>query len=178
MSFKEEFEKEKADLVKNKRPYETAAVVIFGVFMFQQIGFLIYRTVEYFIDLFKPGVTPYYSMTSMTTPNFFTRIININSSSVVIVLLAIASLVLWYFLIYALVFRYLKNRNQAKWTWTTLIMFGPTLFFMPPYIFFIVYVFRAYFFRFIKTVVEEYKAFDVKTKFKEELPEVSEEVNH
>ncbi len=176
MSFKQEFEKEKADLVHNKRPYETAAAIIFAVLMFQQIGFLLYRTVEYLIDLFKAGVTPYFSCNGMTTPAFFARIIGIDSSAVIVVILAIAALALWYFLIYVFVFRYLKRRGEAKWTWTTLILFGPTLLFMPPYIFFIIYVFRPYFFRFIKTIVEEYKAFDVKTKFKEELPEPSEEV--
>lgn len=168
MSFKEEFEQEKKELLENKRPYETAAAIIFGVFFLQQVGMLLYRTVEFFIDLFKANVTPYYSFTSMTTPVFFSRIINVNTSSWVFVLLGLAALILWYGLIYIFVFRYCEKRKLAKWTWTTLIMFGPTILFMPPYIIYAVYVFRPYFFRFIKTVVEEYKAFDVKTKFKEE----------
>lgn len=178
MSFKEEFEKEKADLVHNKRPYETAAAVIFAVMMFQQIAFLVYRTIEYLIDLFKAGVTPYYSCAGMTTPGFYARIIGIDSSSVIIVMVAILALFLWYFLIYVLVFRYCKKRGLAKWTWTTLILFGPTILFMPAYMFFIIYIFRQYFFRFVKMVVEEYKAFDAKTKFPEEVSEPIKEVNN
>ncbi len=169
MSLKDEVQKEKTALLTNKRPYESAAAIIFFVFMFQQVGFLIYRTVEYFIDLLKPNVTPYYSLTSMTTPTFFSRIINVDSSSLIIVLLALATLALWYFLIYLFVFKYCQKRKLAKWTWTTLVLFGPTILFTPPYIIYAVYIFRPYFFRFIKTVIEEYKAFDVKTKFKEEL---------
>ena len=34
---------------------------------------------------------------------------------------------------------------------------------MPPYIIYAVYVFRSYFFRFIKSIVEEYKIFDAST---------------
>lgn len=169
MSFKEEFEHEKRDLLENKRPYETAAAIIFGVFFLQQIGFLIFRTIEFLIDFFKSGVTAYYSFTSMTTPTFFQRIINVDSSKLIYVLIGLAALALWYGLIYIFVFRYCQKRGLAKWTWTTLIMFGPTILFMPPYIIYAVYVFRPYFFRFIKTVVEEYKAFDVHTKFKEEI---------
>lgn len=174
MSLKEEIQKEKEDLIKNKRPYETAAAVIFAVMMFQQIAFLIYRTIEYLIDLFKTDVTPYYSCAGMTVPGFFQRIIGIDSCSVVIVIIALMALSLWYGLIYVLVFKYCKKRGLAKWTWTTLILFGPTLLFMPPYIFFIIYVFRSYFFRFIKIIVEEYKAFDSKTKFPEEKTEPAE----
>jgi hypothetical protein len=170
MSFKEEFQKEKEDLLHNKRPYETAAVVIFGILMFQQIAFLLYRTVEYLIDLFTPNTTPFFSCSGMTTPAFFARIIGVDASSVVIVILAWASLALWYAMIYFLVFRYCQRHGMAKWTWTTLILFGPNLIFVPPYIVFIIYVFRPYFFRFVKTVVAEYKAFDPKKKFKEEEP--------
>lgn len=172
MSFKDEVKKEKTDLTQNKRPYETAAFIIFAVLFLQQFILLMYRLIEFIIDLFNSRViSPFFSMTSLTTPAFFNRICAIDTTSIFIVILAILSLVLYYFLIYVLVFRYCQRHGYAKWTWTTFIVFGPSIFFIPPYIFFAVYAFRPYFFRFIKKVVTEYKAFDMNTQFSEEKPE-------
>lgn len=167
MSFKEEFNKEKGELLKNKRPYETAAFIVFAVMFLQQFGLLLYRLFDY---LFNSNQT-FFSTASLTTPVFFGRIVGINSSKFIYVLLGLIALFLWYFIIYLLVYRYCQKRNMAKWTWTTLIMFGPTILFMPPYIFYAIYVFRPYFFRFIKTVVEEYKAYNPKQPFPEEIEE-------
>ena len=41
--------------------------------------------------------------------------------------------------------------------------------FMPPFLWFAVYVFRPYLMRFAKRAVEEYKAFDPNHKFEEEV---------
>ncbi len=161
MSLKENIDKEKTDLIKNKKPYETAAFIIFAVLFFQQIAFLLYRVIDFFVDMADSTITTaYFSQTSLTTPVFFGRIINISASSVVVLLLAIVMLVLWYYLIYRLVFRYCAKNGYAKWTWTALVVFGPTIFLIPPYIIFAAYVFRPHLFRFIKRAVQEFKEYD------------------
>lgn len=76
--------------------------------------------------------------------------------------IAIGLLELYYFLIYIFVWNYCKKRNLAKWTWTTLLVFGPGMLFIPAYMLYIIYIFREYIFKFIKTIIEEYKAFDPK----------------
>jgi len=91
---------------------------------------------------------------------FFNRYIFIDSTSGFYVTIAVILLLLYYYLIYRLVWKYCKKYGKAKWTWTLLVVFGPTIFFVPPYIFFAIYVFRQYFFRFIYSIVEEYKAFN------------------
>ncbi|MBU1145151.1 MAG: hypothetical protein KJ971_04765 [Firmicutes bacterium] len=169
MSFKEELKKEKTDLLKNKRPYETAAFIIFAVLFLQQISILLYRIFDFIKDAADPAIsTPWFSTGNITTPGFFARIVTIDSSKAIFLILAFLALILWYGLIYLLVFRYCQKHGYAKWTWTTLVVFGPTIFLIPPYIFFIVFVFRPYFFRFIKRVVSEYKKYDESVPFQEE----------
>jgi uncharacterized membrane protein len=177
MSFKEGISKEKQDLMANKRPYETAAFIIFSVLFIQQIGLLIYRLIDYFKDKKASTINlAFFNVGNTTCPTFFARIIGLDNSNFSFILLAFAALGLWYFLIYLLVWNYCKRRGYAKWTWTTLIIFGPTILFMPPYIIYAVYVFRPYFFRFLKTIVEEYKVYDPSIPFKEEIVDEKEEV--
>lgn len=170
MSFKEELKKEQNELLKSKRPYETAAFLVFAVLFLQQMAFLLYRFWNFVKDS-KGASTGWFSTTSMTTPPLFSRVLFIDNSKYIYVYLAILALALWYFLIYLLVWNYCKKHGYAKWTWTLLVVFGPTILFMPPYIFYAIYVFRPYFFRFIKTVIEEYKAYNPKNPFPEEIEE-------
>jgi hypothetical protein len=170
MSFKEELKKEQLDLQNSKRPYETAAFLVFAVMFLQQMAFLIYRFWN-FVKASKGAATGWFSTASMTTPPLFSRVVSLDNSKYLYVYLAILALALWYFLIYLFVWRYCKRRGLAKWTWTLLVVFGPTILLMPPYIFYAIYVFRPYFFRFIKTVIEEYKAYDPKIPFPEEMEE-------
>jgi len=160
MGFKEEIDREKYALKSNKRPYETVSFIIFAILMLQQL-FYLGRNLWLF---FKNGA--FFSTANITVVSrlqgFFNRIVNIDSSKWIFVIAAIAALAFYYFLIYIFVWNYLKKRNKAKWTWTLLVVFGPNIFFMPSYLFFAVYVFRVYFFRFLKSIVEEYKAFDPK----------------
>lgn len=174
MSFKEIVNKEKEDLLANKRPYETAAFIIFSVLFLQQLTVLLYRLYDFFRDR-SESLTNFaiFNTGSTTAPNFFVRLVAIDSTKILFVLLAFAALVFWYFLVYLLVFRYCKRHGYAKWTWTTLIVFGPTMLFIPPYMFYVVYVFRPYFFRFIKTVIEEYHAYDPTVPFPEEEEEIT-----
>ncbi len=160
MGFKEEIDREKHALSSNKRPYETVSFLIFAILFLQQL-FYLGRNIWLFI---KNG--GFFSVTNITAvgnlQNFFNRIVFIDSSKWIYVIAAIAVLGLYYFLVYKLVWNYLKKRNKAKWTWTLLIVFGPNILFMPPYLFYAIYVFRVYFFRFLKSIVEEYKEFDPK----------------
>lgn len=170
MSFKDELKKEQTELLKSKRPYETAAFLVFAILFIQQMAFLIYRFFK-FIKASKGAATAWFNTGSMTTPPLFSRVLSIDSSKYIYVYLAILALALWYFLIYLLVWNYCKKHGYAKWTWTLLVVFGPTILLMPPYVFYAIYVFRPYFFRFIKNGIEEYKAFDPKKAFKEEIEE-------
>ncbi len=160
MGFKEELDKEKYALKANKRPYETVSFIVFAILIIQQL-FYLGRNLWLF---FKNG--GFFSTANITfasrTQNFFARIVNIDSSKWLYVIAAIVALGLYYFLIYIIVWNYLKKENKAKWTWTLFVVFGPTIFLAPSYVWFAIYAFRKYFFRFIKTVIEEYKAFDPK----------------
>jgi hypothetical protein len=72
------------------------------------------------------------------------------------------------------VWNYCRKRGLAKWTWTTLIAFGPgAIFLVPTYLIYAVYVFRPYLFRFIRRGVDEYKKFNTDYVFSEEEEEVS-----
>jgi len=159
MGIKENIDREKQSLMSKRRPYETAAFIIFSLLFLQQMFYLIRS-----LYLFAKNRT-FFSLTNITSTGnlqaFFNRTVVVDSTKWIWVILAIAFLVLYYFLIYIFVWRYCKKRNLAKWTWTTLVVFGPGLFFMPAYMFYIIYVFREHFFKFIKTIVEEYKSFDV-----------------
>lgn len=173
MSLKANFNKEKSTLMQNKKPYETAAFIIFAVCFLQQVAVLLYRIIDFFVDIAKFGAgSAFFSTTGLTTPAFFARIVAFDTSKVIFLIIAILALVLWYYLIYVFVFRYSSRHGYAKWTWTALVVFGPTLFLIPPYIIYAAYVFRPYLFRFIKRAVQEYKEFDKDKPMPEEQEEV------
>ena len=161
MGFKKDLDREKNALLSGKRPYETAAFLVFSILFIQQISVFALRIFRFIKDS-AGAATGWFSFGGMTTPVFVSRIIGLDNTSFMYLYVAIAALALWYFLIYLLVWKYCKDHNKAKWTWTLLIVFGPAILFMPPYIFYAIYVFRNYFFRFVKIIVEEYKAFDPK----------------
>jgi len=173
MGFKEEIDREKYALKANKRPYETLSFIIFTILMIQQL-FYLGRNLWLFL---KNG--GFFSTANITvvsrTQNFFNRIVNIDSSKWLYISLAILALAFYYFLVYVFVWNYLKKENKAKWTWTLFVVFGPTVFLAPSYVWFAIYAFRKYFFRFIKTVIEEYKAFDPKKLDEEDAKIFAEE---
>ena len=160
MGFKDDLDREKHSLMSSRRPYETAAFIIFALLFMQQMFYLI----RSLYDFVKNGGN--FIVTNITSAGnlqaFFNRTVFVDSSKWIWVLLGIALLGLYYFLVYIFVWRYCKKRNLAKWTWTTLVVFGPGMFFMPAYMIYIIYIFREYIFKFIKTIVDEYKAFDPK----------------
>lgn len=174
MSFKEEFNQEKKELVQNKRPYETAAFILFGVLFFQQIFFL-FRALIQFMQKGNNNFNPTNITTITNNQAFFGRIVFLDSSSWLYVILAILALCLYYFLVYLFVWKYCRTRGLAKWTWTLLVVYAPSIFLAPAYIWYAIYVFRPYIFRFIKRGIEEFKDFDPKHKFKEEVEKVIEE---
>ena len=153
MGFKEDLDREKNALLKNKRPYETAAFILFALLFIQQLFYLGRSLYKFAVD------KVFFPTTNITVVGnlqaFFNRTVNIDSTKWIYVILAIGILALYYFLVYLFVWNYCKKRNLAKWTWTTLVVFGPGMFFMPAYMFYILYIFRNYFFRFVKTIIEE-----------------------
>ena len=161
MSLKASFSKEMADLKTNKRPYETAAFIIFMVLLIQQVGLLLVR----FIGFIQNG---WFGTGNLTTPGFFARIITIDNNSWAYVILGLLAFVIYYVLIYKFVYRYCAHHGYAKWTWTLIVAFGPNILLTSPYYIYALYVFRPYVFRFVKRIVEEFKAYDPKQPFKEE----------
>lgn len=174
MGFSEELKKESQALKAVKRPYETAAFLIFTIMLFQQLAYWVIRILRFRKDIKAAAGAwnPNFNTNLPTTPAFVIRIIQIDATKWLYVLLGLIGLVLWYFLIYLFVWNYCRKRNLAKWTWTVLITFLPVnILFIPAYILYAVYVFRPYFFRFIKRMVEEYKAYNPSIPFPEELEE-------
>jgi len=137
-----------------KRPYEYVAFILFLILFVQQIGLVFVRFIQY---LDRPAATRFYSTASLTTPGFFSRIINLGSDSIGYILLALLSLVFYYVLIYILVYKHSDKHGYAKWTWTLLVVFGTNIFFMAPYYFYAAYVFRPYLMQFINNLLHEYK---------------------
>jgi len=185
MSVKEEFKNEKEQLISAKRPFETAAALLFLIFFVQQIFYIFLNFVEYFRqigvrnDFVDTGGTSYKVFFSFnmngSTPNlpvFVGRILGVDSSKFFWILVSLLFLALWYGLIYLLVWNYCRKHDYAKWTWTALIAFGPgSILFVPVYLLYAIYVFRPYVFRFIRKGVDEFKEYDGKHQFKEELDE-------
>jgi|GEM_PF-733050 len=186
MGLKDVINEEKKDLVNVKRPYETAAFLIFSVFFVQQMFYLLLRFIQYFKDVgtMKDAVAlgatawkvPFSYARVTNLPLFVGRIIGVDSTSWFYVGLSFLFLIFWYFLIYLLVWNYCKKRNLAKWTWTTLILFGPAaIFLVPTYLWFAIYVFRPYVFRFVRRGVDEYHKYSENHVFNEEVEEKVEE---
>ena len=167
MSLKEKIQLEKTDLMQNKRPYETAAFIIFSVLFLQQVFYLLRA-----ITQFMKKTNTFFNSANITNiannQGFFNRIVGIDLTSWMYVLLAIAALVFYYFLIYIFVWNYCKKRGHAKWTWTLIVVFGPYMFLAPAYIWYVLYVFRPYIFRFMKKGFNEFKSFNPDHKFEEE----------
>jgi len=172
MSFKEVLDKEVKDLKKVKRPYETAAFLLFAILLVQQL-----------IYLFKALIDVIFNNVNFLTTNgwctsnlmgFVARIVNLNSTNWFFIIMGILAYFLYYFLIYIFVWNYAKKHNLAKWTWTVFIVFGPTILFIPPYIFFVLYAYRSYFVRFVKKLTTEFKEYDAEQPLPEDLPDPEE----
>lgn len=169
MGIKEVLNEEVKDLKKVKRPYETAAFVLFAILLLQQLIYLGYHMIR-----LVAGTVNFLSTTGWCTSNlmtFVSRIVGLNSTNWFYIILGILAYVLYYFLIYIFVWNYAKKNNLAKWTWTLFIVFGPTILFVPPYIWFVIYAFRPYLARFIKRVVKEFKEYDPEKPMPEDLPD-------
>lgn len=159
MSFKDQFSREKDAIVNNKRPYETAAFILFAILFLQQVFYLFRALIK-----FMGKSNAFFSTANITTAannqGFFIRLVNMDSSSWFYVLLGVIGLIAYYFIIYLFVWNYCRKRDYAKWTWTLIVVYLPNIFFVPAYIWYAMYVFRPYIFRFIKRGIEEYKAFN------------------
>lgn len=170
MGLKEEFNREQKDLLDVKRPYETAAFILFSLLFLQQLFYLGRNFIRFAFD----NTVTFMSTANITVGGnlmtFVTRILNIDNTKWIYVLLGIGMWLLYYVLIYFFVWNYCKKRGLAKWTWTTFVAFGPVIF-APPYIWFAIYVFRPYIMRFVKKAVVEFKEFDPNQEFPEELEE-------
>ena len=91
MGFKENIGKEKQALISTRRPYETAAFIIFSLLFLQQAFYLIRSTY-----LFAKNKT-FFSLTNITSVGnlqaFFNRTVFVDSTKWIWVILAISFLV-------------------------------------------------------------------------------------
>ncbi len=169
MNLKEQFLIERNDLKQGKRPYETAAFIIFAIMLLQQLAY-------WGLHLFRFIKNGWMSTNLPSTPGFVIRIITLDNTSWLYVILGILGLALWYGIIFVLVFDYCNRKGYAKWVWTTLILFGPaTIILIPTYLLYAIYVFRPYVFRFIRRGVDEYKMFNGNYRFGEDKEEPAHE---
>jgi len=170
MSLKEVLQEERQDLQSIKRPYETAAFIIFMLLFIQQLAWLGKALWQFIFDSTTITFLSVANWCNANNQGWIARIVTIDSTKWVWVIAGLLGYVLYWAIIYFLVWDYCKRHGYAKWTWTTLVVFLPgNLLFMPAYMWFIVYVFRPYIMRFIKRAMVEYKQFDPNHKFEEEL---------
>jgi hypothetical protein len=174
MGFKETFEKEKRDLSNVKRAYESVSFLLLTLLVVQQLFYWGKNLID-FLDANNTWFSTANIITQGNLQGFVVRIIGIDSSKWLWVILGLVAYLGYWFLMYLLVWSYCKKQNLAKWTWTLFVAFGPTIFFAPPYIWFAIYAFRPYIARFMKRAYEEFKSFDPNTEFEEEKAEVFDE---
>ncbi|MBN2540610.1 MAG: hypothetical protein JXB08_03690 [Bacilli bacterium] len=166
MTIKDVLENERKELQSVKRPYESVAFLITAVLFFQQFFYLVLNFYN-----FAKSSGGWFSSANFTNANlqgFIVRIVNIDNSSWIIVILAILAWLFYYAAIFLLVWNYARKQKLAKWTWTLFVAFGPTILFVPAYIWFVIYAYRSYLVRFAKRVVTEFKEFNPEQKFPEE----------
>jgi len=167
MGVKDVLTREKDELVAVRRPYETAAFIIFALLMFQELFYLIRGIVNFFKNGFYN--TGNIGMIAQNQ-GFIRRFIQLDSTKLMIVLIAMLLVLLYYALIWLLVWNYCRKQGLPKWTWTTIVVFGPaSILLVPTYLIFALYAFRPYVFRFIRKGVDEYKRYGNNHVFKEEL---------
>lgn len=177
MGFKEILDEERKDLQAVKRPYETAAFILFAVLFLQQAYFIIKEITDL---MFNNGFSVWNFRVVENLSNFVPRIAATFTNDWIIVIVALLLYAVYWGLIYLLVWNYCRKNGLAKWTWTLMVAYGPALFFIPSFVWFAIYAYRKYIIRFIKRVVVEYKEFDPNHVFPEEetmeVPEVVEEL--
>lgn len=166
MGVKEILKKEENDLLKFKKVYETFAFLTLAVLIFQQLFYLVVNIIN-FVDL---GWFTVNNFASANLQAFVGRIVGINSGSVLFMILGILAWFAYYFLLYILVWRFANKQKMAKWTWTLFVAFGPTLFFIPAYVWFILYAFRKPIIGVIKKIAIEYKEHNIEEDIEDEEP--------
>ena len=172
MGFKDTFEKEKRELKSVRRPYESVAFIIFSLMVLQNLYFLVLEIMSLIKNkTFFPGTF----LVQMNNAAFINRIPASIGPVWLSVIVGLLLFGLYWVLIYYFVWNYSKKNKLAKWTWTLFVVYGPSVFWATPLVFFVMYVFREYFARFIKRFVEEFKSFDPNHEFEEEKAEVFDE---
>lgn len=175
MGFQQAFKKEAVSLKSFKKVYETVAFLVFAVLIFQQLFYLVVNIINF-------GNFGFFSVNNFCTSNlqgFVARIVGINNTSVVFMILGILAWFVYYFFLYLLVFRFAQKQKMAKWTWTLFVAFGPTILFVPSYIWFILFAFRKPLMIVLKKILAEFHDQEIPEEDEEEeevLEEIKEEL--
>lgn len=169
MSVKVGVKKEIDDLVKFEKPYESVAFIVFSLLLLQQFIYLIKNVIDFTGSAFLVSSNGWLTSNLM---GFIIRILNLGPNKWVYIVLAILAYLLYYFFMYALIWKYCKKNNLAKWTWTLFVVFCPTIFLAPAYIWFVMYAFHPYLVKFVKKLVVEFNSYQPNQKPSKEKKEV------
>jgi len=171
MGFKQVLKKEAASLKSFKKVYETVAFLALAVLIFQQLFYLVVNIINF-------SRLGFFSVNNFCTSNlqgFVARIVGINNTSVVFMILGILAWFVYYFFLYLLVFRFAQKQKMAKWTWTLFVAFGPTILFVPSYIWFILFAFRKPLMIVMKKILAEFNETEILEDEEIEEEEIVEE---
>ena len=80
MGFKDDLDRETNALLSVKRPYETAAFLVFAVLFIQQMGIFLVKLLD-FIEDSAGAATGWFSTGGLTTPFFVSRIIQLDNKA-------------------------------------------------------------------------------------------------
>lgn len=155
MSLKDSVKHGMDQLEKGKKPYETASflllIVLLGYQWFTTINMYLYKAVNN---------ETFYRTAQTNLPAFINRIYAWGNQ--LGGFFAPVMYILYLLLVFYLVWWYCHKRGYAKWTWTLLVLFAPNIFLIPAVVLYGAYAFRVYLYRFAKSIIEEFKAYDLK----------------
>lgn len=174
MGIKESVMNQKRELESGKKPYETASflilVILLGYQWITMFNMFMYKWANNF-TFFNTGFT--------NMPGFVVRIFNMagTTASSFWGLVALFVYIGYLALVFVFVWWYCKKRGHAKWTWTLIVMFSPNILLVPPMVIYGAYAFRVYIYRFIKSIIADFKVYDYEKDMKE-VKEYESEQDH
>lgn len=154
MGFKESFNHGKEQLEKGKKPFETASFLLLVVLL----GYQWFSVINMYIFKWANNNTAFSTRLS-NLPVFVDRFYDMgnNLGNFFAPLIYIGYLLL----VFILVWWYCNKRGYAKWTWTLIVLFAPSIFLVPPVVLYAAYAFRVYLYRFIKSIILDFNNYDL-----------------
>ena len=154
MGVKDQILEQKRELESGKKPYETASFLLLVLLLGYQ-----WFTIANMYLLKWANNSTVFNTGVINLPNFVERfyVLGTNIGNFIAPVIYIVYLAL----VFVLVWWYCKKRGHAKWTWTLIVLFAPNIFLISPVVLYAAYAFRVYLYRFIKSIMEDFKAYDL-----------------